>query len=677
MFKNRRVRTFAIAMVLSGMASIIGLALYLTPLQDLTYLNRVADYVFINDAATFLTGATDKQSVNYLEKVGLKTRNLQDINDDLKIITIDEVSLLPPPQGLGQFPFPRAVYSRLLHNLKKAGAKVVAFDVNFLEPSHDNGDKIFAEGMRAMPPILPFNVSTTTLGILGKVPIDPNLDPYTSAQGYTTVDNPGGILMGQPLTIDVPEYHGQTPDGKALVIPKQHYLSLVSAAIHLYTHKNISTTNPRWAKFGTEPVPLDGSGRFLMVPFTEIVRQDISQRVGSEKSSIPFAEKMTFADAYYNRGNILKDFAKGKLVVIGPTAQGLGDFIETPTGRFAGVYANLRMMDQLMAGLYIHPVPKWLDILLIITLPFLLGFFVTQFNATRGILFCLLGIVLYSLIAVALYATRLTWLDMTHVAGAMLLATLFVAIYRTITEGADKKMIKNMFGAHVSPEVVAEMLKGDDPKHALALQGKRVKATIFYSDIRGFTSMSENMTPEEIYGQLNEYFEEMCAIIFKYGGYVDKFIGDCVMAVFSAPNQKPDDAKRAVLAAIEQQAKIVEMGAAWAKEGRQIFTVGMGCNTGEVVMGNLGSSTRLNYTVIGDSVNTAARLYNVAKGGETIISESTWEEVKDFVEVEELEPVTVKGKVKPLRIFNVIGMKKEPGVAAVSADVLGAESSKA
>ncbi len=223
-----------------------------------------------------------------------------------------------------------------------------------------------------------------------------------------------------------------------------------------------------------------------------------------------------------------------------------------------------------------------------------------------------------------------------------------------MTEGADKRVIREMFGKHVSPELVDQMMDNDDPKAALGLQGKRVRVTIFYSDIRGFTAMSENMTPEQIYGQLNEYFEEMCAIVFKYKGYVDKFIGDCLMAVFSAPNPTEDDAYKACISALEQQEKIVEMGKAWEKEGRKIFTVGMGINTGEVVMGNLGSSERLNYTVIGDNVNTAARLYNVAKGGQIIISESTYEEVKDRFIVNELQPVSVKGKVLPLRNFEIV-----------------------
>ena len=657
--KSRRVRTFAIAMALSGLASVIGLILYLAPLQTLTYLNRIADYVFINNAVTAF------ESKDFYRNLHIPTVELEAPNDQIVLLKLDEQSAAGDKAiGLPAFPYPRGVYGTLLKKLKAAGARVATFDIDFLEPSADpRQDAGFAAGMKVMPTVLPFTVSTTSQGILGREQLDPNLSPNTAQQGFTTVDNPGGLLLGQPLSIDAPAAPG---------IPAQHYVSLVAATLQQYTGKKIVALNPITAAFGSDRIPLDDQGRLLLLPFTEFARQDITNRVGSETSTVAFLQTDSIANVYKEPVSDLKSLVNGKIVVIGPTAQGLGDFILTPLGRFPGVYANVRLMDQVLTHKFIAPVPKWLDITLIVIFPFLLGFFVTQFAATRGILFCLVAILGYGFIAITLYATKLIWLDMTHVAGAMLLATLFVAIYRTITEGADKRMIKNMFGAHVSPDIVAEMLKNDDPKAALSLSGKRVKATIFYSDIRGFTAMSEKMTPEEIYGQLNEYFEEMCAIIFKYGGYVDKFIGDCVMAVFSAPNPRPDDAKRAVLAAVEQQEKIIEMGKAWEAQGRQAFTVGMGCNTGDVVMGNLGSSTRLNYTVIGDNVNTAARLYNVAKGGEIIISETTYNEVKDFVDVVELEPVTVKGKVAPLRIFNVIGKKKDVPVAAPGGELVTA-----
>ena len=309
-------------------------------------------------------------------------------------------------------------------------------------------------------------------------------------------------------------------------------------------------------------------------------------------------------------------------------------------------------------------VPPWLDVTLIVALPLCVGFLVTQLRPSAGVASAIAVVGLYSLFALELYGATLRWVNLIHVDVATVLAALFVALYRTITEGADKRVIREMFGKHVSPVLVDQMLAHDDPLRALDLSGKRVKVAVFYSDIRGFTAMSAAMTPEQIDGQLNEYFEEMCRIVFARGGYVDKFIGDCLMAVFSAPNQRPDDAYHAVLAAWEQQPTIAQMMARWSQAGRQIFTVGMGLNTGEVVMGNLGSSSRLNYTVIGDNVNVAARLYDVAQGGQIIISESTYAEVKDRFAVNELAPVLLKGKPVPLRNFEVVGVRAPAGAEA-------------
>jgi adenylate cyclase len=413
-------------------------------------------------------------------------------------------------------------------------------------------------------------------------------------------------------------------------------------------------------------VPLDGAGLLTMIPFKVDERVDqadasgLSSRAGAAHTSARFVQSMPYADALRMSDDDLRRFAAGKAVVVGPAAQSLGDFILTPNGRYPGVFANLRLIDQLMTGTYVRRVPPWLDLALIVVLPLLVGFLMTRQRASTGFALALAVVVAYAVAAIALYGYALLWVNLIHVAAATLLAALLVALYRTLTEGAEKRVICEMFGKHVSPALVDEMLRHDDPLAALDLSGKRAKVTIFYSDIRGFTAMSEKMTPEEIYGALNEYFEEMCKIVFAHGGYVDKFIGDCVMAVYSAPNPRPDDAYQAVLAAWEQQQRILAMMTEWVAQGRQPFTVGMGLNTGEVVMGNLGAKDRLNYTVIGDNVNTAARLYNVAKGGQIIISESTYAEVKDRFVVNELTPVFVKGKELALRNFEVVGLL-EPG----------------
>jgi adenylate cyclase len=645
-FKLRRLKKIGIALALSAIASGLGVVLYALPKNTLPSANRIADFVFLNDA---LFWARDQKVFSTLH---IELPNLDQENTNLRLIALDENSLLPEAQGgYGQFPWPRHRYGDLLKRLHAAGAKVAAFDVIFPENAQDPAqDTAFDEGLKAQPTVLSYTINTTENGSIGSLPVAPDLAPYTAAQGYTTVDNPGGWLVGQFLSNTITDDKGhETQD-----------VSMAGATVQLFTGQKIHGIDAWHATIGNTEIPLDGEGYFLMLPFKTIEFQQQEGRVGATQETMAFAQSLGFTDAMKLSLSELREFVQGKIVVIGTTAQAMGDFILTPNGRFPGVFSNLRFMDQLLSHKFISRVPVWLDITLIVLLPLIIGFVMTQLHEGIGIGITVAGVAIYSLIALSVYGITLHWMDLIHVDGGMLGAALFVALYRVITEGADKRAIKDMFGKHVSPALVEQMVNSDDPKGGLDLSGKRVKVTIFYSDIRGFTAMSEKMTPEQIYGQLNEYFEDMCSIVFKYNGYVDKFIGDCLMAVFSAPNPTPDDALKATTAALEQQEKIAQISASWAATGKQTFTVGMGLNTGEVVMGNLGSSERMNYTVIGDNVNTAARLYNVAKGGQIIISESTYEEVKNHFIVRELQPVSVKGKTLPLRNFEVIA-RLEPG----------------
>ena len=637
----KRIKTFAIAFALSLVASAVGIFLYTLPQQTLPSANRVMDFVLVNEAMLWV------DDNDFLHQVGLHFPDRHAVNPHLKLITIDEASLAK----IGPFPWPRSIYGKLLSKLSKSGAKTAAFDVIFLENSPLPGqDAGFVAGLKTVPTILPYTINTTQTGTLGEVEIASDLLPFTAGTGYTTVDSAGGWTLHQPFPIVAVSSNGK----------ETMYVSLAGSTVQQFTGRKVQAvmrggkTDPWSAQVGDTIVPLDGDSSLLMLPFKTREYQDIEGRAGAPEQHVSFAEMLPFYQALTMSDSDLTTFAKGNIVLIGTTSQGLGDFVLTPNGRYPGVFSNLRFMDQLLTNTYIRRSRPWVNIILMILLPIAIAIIVTQLLPLAGIGLSVALVFAYSAVVVLTYGYTLRWFDLIHVDSAMFFTALFVALYRVVTEGADKRAIRDMFGKHVSPEIVSEMLKNDDPKAALSLQGKRVKVTIFYSDIRGFTAMSEKMTPEQIYGQLNEYFEEMCQIVFKYGGYVDKFIGDCLMAVFSAPNPKPEDAKSAVFAAIEQQDKIKEMAAAWHETGKQTFTVGMGLNTGEVVMGNLGSADRLNYTVIGDNVNTAARLYNVAKGGQTIISETTYEEVKDLVVVNELDPVMVKGKEKPLRIFEVI-----------------------
>ncbi|HNY12162.1 MAG TPA: adenylate/guanylate cyclase domain-containing protein [Candidatus Wallbacteria bacterium] len=218
----------------------------------------------------------------------------------------------------------------------------------------------------------------------------------------------------------------------------------------------------------------------------------------------------------------------------------------------------------------------------------------------------------------------------------------------------EKKKLTKMFSKYVSPQVVEELMKNPDSTN---LGGKKQKTTILFSDIRGFTPMSEKLQPEEVVALLNEYFSEMSGIIFNWNGTLDKYIGDAMMVLFGAPIIGDNDELRAVTAAIEMQAKLKQLNDKLTMEGKKAIGMGIGINTGGVVVGNIGSENRLEYTAIGDSVNLASRLCSVAKAGQVIISDFTYEHVKDKVEVTKLEKVQVKGKEEKIQIYEVLKVK--------------------
>lgn len=635
---SSKLRSLLIALALGALASAIGIVTMLLPNDDIPLVHRVTDL-----QAHFA-------ALNFARKLGFGTPwydSADSSTDKVVVLPIDEVSYGSNNPVLHQFPYPRSVYGTMLKKLAAAGAKVAVFDIDFLEPaSQASGgaaaDDAFIAGMKAMPTILAFTMNTTTNGRIGlEMPYEKFL-PYIKGVGSSTVDEPGHIVIGQPMEITT---SGNGKDSNST------FYSLSAAAVQYYLGKKID--------FGA--IPTDHDGRFLLLaPKDERQQQPTASGNDVEEHYPVFTQQFyPFSTAYEANVSDLSQVVKGAMVFIGNTAQAQGDLVQTARGpNFPGLFANGRMAQQLLEHWYIREAPLWFEVVLLIALPLLVALSFNFLKTIGAIAAALLGAVVYAYANLAIFVKTLTWIDLIHVAGAMVLATLFVGLYRVLYEQAQRRMVTNLFGMHVSPAIVGDILSNDDPKAALALKGKKVKATIFYSDIRGFTAMSETMTPEDIYNQLNEYFEEMCAIIFQYGGYVDKFIGDCVMAVFSAPFQTPHDAKNAVLAAVAQQKKIKELAEKWKAEGKREFTVGMGVNTGDVVMGNLGSSTRMNYTVIGDNVNLAARLYNVAKAGEIIISDYTYQEVKDLVAAEDREPVMVKGKKDPILIYNIVDVKE-------------------
>jgi adenylate cyclase len=243
--------------------------------------------------------------------------------------------------------------------------------------------------------------------------------------------------------------------------------------------------------------------------------------------------------------------------------------------------------------------------------------------------------------------------------GPLIVSGQFAAglLYHRALDLRRKREIQGLFGRYVSPQVAELLLR--DPS-LVRLGGRKAVLTVFFSDIRGFTSLSEKIPPEEVARLLHEYFTAMTAIVFRHGGTLDKFIGDAIMVFFGDPIPMEDHAERAVRMALDMRAEMEALKARWRAEGRPTFDPGMGINTGEVVVGNTGSAERVSYTVIGDNVNLAQRLESNAGPGQILISAAARAAVPEadakFV-LDPLPPIKVKGRERPVEIYQVLSTR--------------------
>jgi adenylate cyclase len=240
------------------------------------------------------------------------------------------------------------------------------------------------------------------------------------------------------------------------------------------------------------------------------------------------------------------------------------------------------------------------------------------------------------------------------ITGILTLFTMIV--YRILTEEKEKKAIQGMFSNYVSKRVVEELLKHPEK---LELGGEDKEITVLFSDIRGFTTLSENLTPQELVAHLNEYLSAMTDIIFKYEGTLDKYVGDEIMAFWNAPIEQEDHAVLACKSALEMMDVLHSLNKSWPENKK--LNIGIGLNTGTMTVGNMGSKSRMDYTLMGDSVNLGARLEGTNKiyGTNIIISEFTYEKVKDSFTCRELDNIRVKGKLKPVKIYEIMDVAVE------------------
>lgn len=350
---------------------------------------------------------------------------------------------------------------------------------------------------------------------------------------------------------------------------------------------------------------------------------------------------------------------EGKIVIIDSTALGLYDHYPTPfSSSFPGLYYHANLIDNLFTGDYLIPKTGWMTIFLIVLFGILCGFIVPRTHVWAGASLSFSLLAVYWLIGYFLLAKKLVYIELIAPSVSMIANYVTTFFYRFIVEQREKAGIKKAFGVYVNPHVVDQIAKNPD---GLKLGGEMREMTVMFSDVAGFTSISEKLSPQELVQLLNLYLTAMTDTIMKYDGTVDKYEGDAIMAFWGAPLVQPDHAKKACFAVLENRQKLAELNAELEKKGMNKLSARCGLNTGPMNVGNMGSSQKFNYTVMGDAVNLASRLEGANKQYNTylMISETTYEKVKDAVEVRELDLLRVKGKKIPIKVYELVSKKDE------------------
>lgn len=346
-----------------------------------------------------------------------------------------------------------------------------------------------------------------------------------------------------------------------------------------------------------------------------------------------------------------------KVVFIGANvkaaATGLSDVKRSPISNdHSGLDIQATTYDNIANNYFMYKVSGWQNLLITLFLIALAFSFIRRCNLFVGIGSVICIMIVYICIAGLLYRNGCAINILTPI-SMVIVTMIFSYLYRYIVENRSKEKIKSAMGKYISEDIMKNVVQNIDE---LGLGGKKANVTVLFADIRGFTSLSERLSADEVSVILNEYFTEIEPIVSKYNGVINKFIGDAVMAIFGEPIKDEQHPKNAVRCACAMLEKVSELQQKWLKEGKPKIDIGIGINTGEVFVGNIGSEKRMEYTVIGDTVNVASRIESNNKLYKTnlLISSSTYNEVSSIVDTIKISDVKIRGKNKTMNLYEVI-----------------------
>ncbi len=586
----------------------------------------------------------------------------------VKIILVDEASLKYMDSSAGRWPWPRAVWSDLLEYLSIGGAKAVLFDILFIEHDRSNrdNDKVlqaatkeaknvyhsmlirhenFDEGIADKAPALPD--SFVDRFSLKNVSGAPSITPGTEnndfalpiarlpdyAKGVAVVefkpDSDGVFRRTKPLR----EYQGN-------YFPVLGLAPFMDSATPVKVNQNSISINDR-------TIPLDANGNIPinMYGLNHIETYSMSGVCHTLKK----LRKGDDSDLL-----VSPEIFKDSIVYIGTSAIGTSDLKAIPMGdNEPGVLLHAFQASNYLQNDFMSPSSKTVTYLSIV-LGTSLTLWAVIFSKRLLVRILLPICMMATYIAYALISYRLnTQVEMVPFVFSTVSTSFIAFAYLTFTEGAEKRKVSQLFTQYVSKDVLDEVLNNYQ-EYLKSSSGQKVEITVLFSDIRGFTTMSETTDPEKIVEMLNVHFTVMADIILKHNGTIDKYIGDAIMAFWGAPVKSETHAEQAVLAGIEMLEGLKEVNRVLKERGfNHEIEIGIGINTGMATIGNIGSEKKKNYTVVGDAVNLSSRLESITKEHKTplLFSEYTYNKIRDKIDCKLIGNVTVKGREQSVNIY--------------------------
>jgi len=616
-----------------------------------------------------------------------QTARPDEARKDIALVEIDEYSLRNLQPYAGRWPWPRVVHSMLVDYLARAPAKLVAYDVNFAEADTRRG---FDFGGGTMSGAESDQALVDSVKAAGNVILLADAT-YNAQAGESSGLPATGFTFDAPGAVErrviYPPFPALAPAGVALghnffvldpdgplrhTVPFARAQSTLIPSLGLAAAVRAAGIAPRDVRIedgrlivGDRRLPLewrrvrsaDGSERYQwgLIHFRGPALLDDLQRRTYQTYS--FFDLVAAEQEILNHRKPAVDPAlfRDRMVFVGTTASGLFDVFETPfaNGRMPGINIHAAVADDVLSGRSIEQARAAVRVTTVVAMAVLIGLVAAILPAWWAAAAAAIAIALFAWVATRAFAGGY-WLNMTQPVLAASFALFGGVAYQYFVEGREKRQMKKLFGQYVSRDVFAQLVA--DPSRA-RLGGHRRQMTVLFSDIRGFTTLTERGEPEAIVAMLNEYFTRMVAIVFRHKGTIDKFVGDMVMALFGAPLDDAGHAGHAVEAALDMVDALHELNARWQAEGREPLDIGIGINTGPMIAGNIGSEAIMSYTVIGDAVNLGSRLESLNKeyGTRIIISETTRAALDGRYLIRPLGEVVVKGKTEPVAIFELTG----------------------